>query len=882
MASSAALELIIGVQDKASKPIKAITGGLASLGKAAGGLALGGLAVATVGVGALGAALAGGIADARDAARVMAQTESVIKSTGGAAGLTAEQIAEMAGALSAAEGKSLFGDSDIQNAQNMLLTFTKIGSDTFPRATAAMVDMATAMGTDVNAGAIQMGKALNDPIAGVGALSKVGVQFTDEQKNMIKTMVETGNIAGAQAVILGELETQFGGSAAAAAAADGGWAQFNDRMGELAESVGARVLPVLNQLMGWLNSPEVQAGITAVVDGLSNGVVRIGEVIASVTAAFQNGGLAGVFDLILPKLQEFGASVLTWITEQAPIWGAQLWAWGEALVGWLSPYIPVLLERLGAFAGAAFAWIGEQAPVFLERLGAWGIEFTTWILPKIPDMLVNLGTLASNVIAWIAEQIPTIKSAVTTWGNALYEWVQETAIPGLGPALSTFDAEMGRLLQVALDNATDASLKGGGQIITSLAQGFTDQMGTWRLSLDDWAGTLFAWLDEMAPQVYPKAVAIATAIIDAMNAEVVGLGPALDRWAAAIMAWADQTAASVIGWVKQVGANMITGMIAGVTEQASRLAAAAAKVVLDAIQAAKNAILSRSPSQKTRDEIGIPIVQGVIVGIEKEAPNLRTAASNLGTKVPEWMDEGLRLSEPVFIQKLGTLGKKVPDWIAAGVDEKKMLPVKQAIIQNLGDPKFMDDTKKVAGKLGKAVDQGMADEIKKQPTAVKQAIIQNLGDPKFLAETGEKARRLGVATKQGIIRGLVEQSEEFLRNVVNLGDPGLMDAAAEKGKAVGKAYVQGMAAGARSASNDFISAISGITGGKPFGQGDPSPGGQVVQPTPGNDLGASTVGNSTYINVDARGSSDPRAVERAVERALQKAGHRADTRMRTA
>lgn len=218
-----------------------------------GALSVGIAAGAGVVVAGLGA-IASGIGDAREAAQVMAQTEAVIRSTGNAAGFTADEVADMAGALSAAEGMSLFGDSDIQKGQNLLLTFTNI-KETLPDATQTMVDMAQALGTDVSAGAIQLGKALNDPINGITALTRVGVTFTEEQKAQIKTMQEAGDIAGAQKVILAELNKEFGGSAKAAADADGGWAKFNDRMGEVLEAVGARALPLLNKFADFLNDP---------------------------------------------------------------------------------------------------------------------------------------------------------------------------------------------------------------------------------------------------------------------------------------------------------------------------------------------------------------------------------------------------------------------------------------------------------------------------------------------------------------------------------------------------------------------------------------------------------------------------------------------------
>jgi phage-related protein len=242
--------------------------GFSKIGDILGGALKIGLAGAVVGFAALGGAIASGVGDAREAAGLLAQTNATITSTGGAAERSAEQITDLATALSASAGASLFGDSDVQMAENLLLTFTNIKGAVFDAATAISVDMAQALGGAPKDQAIALGKALNDPIAGVTALTRVGVTFTEEQKEQIRVMQEAGDVAGAQGVILAELNKEFGGSAAAAAAADGGWAQFKDTMGEVFETIGAAVLPILNDLAAWLNSEDVKAGIQAFSDAM--------------------------------------------------------------------------------------------------------------------------------------------------------------------------------------------------------------------------------------------------------------------------------------------------------------------------------------------------------------------------------------------------------------------------------------------------------------------------------------------------------------------------------------------------------------------------------------------------------------------------------------
>lgn len=189
-----------------------------------------------------------------------AQTEAVLKSTGNAANVTKKQLDGMSQTLEKVTGVEA---ESVTQGQNMLLTFTKIkngvgeGNDIFDQATKAMLDMGTGMnggvvpaGEQLKTTAIQLGKALNDPIKGVGALSKVGVQFTKDQKEQIKTMVESGDVMGAQKIILAELNTQFGGSAEAFGATTAGKvAKLKNNFGNVTEELAANFLPTVIQVV---------------------------------------------------------------------------------------------------------------------------------------------------------------------------------------------------------------------------------------------------------------------------------------------------------------------------------------------------------------------------------------------------------------------------------------------------------------------------------------------------------------------------------------------------------------------------------------------------------------------------------------------------------
>jgi hypothetical protein len=226
------------VSDAGDKGGRKFGGGIAAgLGIAAG-------AFAAAGIGRL---FTGFIKDAAEAAKIGRLTDAVIKSTGGVANVSADQIGDLANRLS---NLSAVDDEVIQSSTNVLLTFTKVrnetgkGNDVFDQAAKAALNMSAALGTDLQGSTLQLGKALNDPIKGVTALSKAGVQFTQQQKDQIKAMVESGDVLGAQKIILAEMETQFAGAAEAAADPI---ERLKTAAGNLGEEVGTALLPTVER-----------------------------------------------------------------------------------------------------------------------------------------------------------------------------------------------------------------------------------------------------------------------------------------------------------------------------------------------------------------------------------------------------------------------------------------------------------------------------------------------------------------------------------------------------------------------------------------------------------------------------------------------------------
>ena len=222
------------------KTKKNVLGSLSSLAGSAGALlAAAGVAV---GVGAMVGLGKESIGLAMQQIQNEQRLAAVIRATGGAAGFTAEQLKAQASALQAS---TTVGDEAIMETQAVLLTFKNISGETFTKTTELALDMAAVLGTDAKSGAIQLGKAMNDPVKGVTALSRAGIQFTDQQKQQIKALVESGQLHKAQTLVLGELKGQLGGVASALAQTGAGqYTQLQNILGDVKEELGIQLLPV--------------------------------------------------------------------------------------------------------------------------------------------------------------------------------------------------------------------------------------------------------------------------------------------------------------------------------------------------------------------------------------------------------------------------------------------------------------------------------------------------------------------------------------------------------------------------------------------------------------------------------------------------------------
>ncbi|MDR1410807.1 MAG: hypothetical protein LBI91_01220, partial [Spirochaetaceae bacterium] len=211
-----------------------------SLSKVASFLSTGGLSVLGLGVAAAGIRQAVSALDewgraAMEKELVTGRLNAVLKSTGADAWASSTLLQKMANEQHAATGKSR---EEITEMQAVLLGFRSVTRGVFGDATQAVLDMSEVMGGGLVSTANSLGKALDSPIEGMGALSRQGFVFTEQQKELVKALEAAGRHEEAQRVILKEVQAAFDGASTVTSDAARSQLRYNAALEDLKKNIG--------------------------------------------------------------------------------------------------------------------------------------------------------------------------------------------------------------------------------------------------------------------------------------------------------------------------------------------------------------------------------------------------------------------------------------------------------------------------------------------------------------------------------------------------------------------------------------------------------------------------------------------------------------------
>jgi hypothetical protein len=250
---------------------------------------------ATLALAAMGGFLLNAAKGAEEARQANQRLGNVLDSMG--YGEATERVSAFAESLE----KTVAVDADVIKAtQTKLATFGKLTASVneaggaFDRATLAALDMASAGFGTAESNAVQLGKALEDPIKGITALAKSGVTFTKQEKKKIEALVESGDLLEAQNMILSAVEKQVGGTAAASASS---FDKMRFALAGISDTFGELVLPHIDKFSKTLanaskfvqENSKLVGILVLTFGGLAAGIVAVNvamKIYAATTAAF--------------------------------------------------------------------------------------------------------------------------------------------------------------------------------------------------------------------------------------------------------------------------------------------------------------------------------------------------------------------------------------------------------------------------------------------------------------------------------------------------------------------------------------------------------------------------------------------------------------------
>ncbi len=419
-----------------------------------------------------------GISELSQMQTVNAQTFAALKSTGKAAGLSAGQIQLMATNLSKLSG---IDDQVVQSGANILLTFNKISgkNGTFARATKAALDLSVAFGKDMPSASVMVGKALQDPIKGVTALTRVGVTFMKQQKEQIKALVESGKTAQAQKLILKELETQVGGSAKAyGQTAAGAVGKLREQFAGIAAQMITNLLPAFQ----WL-SKYLQQGMNW-FEGLSDKTkkyVGIGTLLAAVLGPvlIGLGAMITASAALIPVIAGVSASAALLVAGIVAVIGVLTTAYatnedfrkivnavGGALRTVAVTIAPMLAKALVNVAGQVVSLIGLISRLVLAITGGLVSAFN-WVRANAASAWIAVVIQIDRVRDFAVALAGVLAGAVRT----AFQWVQSNG----AAAFSSVDNAIDR----ARDFATALANVLAGAVRTGLNWVSANAAGAW-------------------------------------------------------------------------------------------------------------------------------------------------------------------------------------------------------------------------------------------------------------------------------------------------------------------------------------------------------------------------------------------------------------------
>lgn len=694
-------------------------GSLAQLSKRA-GVAIGaGVGVATVALfGYAAASMKAAEADKQGADRIRQIAVSMGRTDAQAAKLT-DRLTKLADKTALATGVD---DGQIKATQAKLLTFKELANtaDTvggsFDRATMAAIDMGAAGFGDAASNAVQLGKALNDPIKGVTALSRSGITFTAVEKKKLEALVKSGKVLEAQDFMLNAIEAQVGGTAAKSATAS---AKMGIAFSQLGQNAGAALLPIADTMLPKVIEatkvlePQLEktfGGIAALLTGgdatkgaadLSAGISEMGTSLVSGLTNMLPGAVTAITSVFTalatalgPMLPPLATALMQGLSQIA-----------SALPAILPPLITGLAGVIVAMAAALPGILGSLITAFIA-----GFTAIVGVLPTVIPALVN-GLV--SMIGVLAAMLPTLVPLLVGGFTQLIVLLA-TGLPALLPVLLQGFVALVMAIATALPVVLPALITGFVQLITMLATMLPVLLP---VLLNGFVALITA-IATMLPTLIPLLV---NAIVTIVTALATALPPMLPMIVGALI--------RVIPLLLMAVVQIVVALVTAIVAAAPRLAAAGKQLFTGLVSAVRSIGSQLGPVGRTlmtalvnalrSAGAALPgIGKSLITALVNAAKGMLGQFSSIGRAISDGIKNGLTGAWNGLVSKLRTLTNLLPAAVKKLLGIASPSRVFAEVGRNtvLGLVKGIDGNKKHVATALKGLDKIVTEHLDKMRT----------------------------------------------------------------------------------------------------------------------------------------------------------------------
>jgi phage-related minor tail protein len=310
------------------------------------------------------------------------------------------------------------------------------------------------------------------------------------------------------------------------------------------------------------------------------------------------GAVVEFFEGLPGKALEFlgmlWTTVSTWVVTTASALPGILLGWVTSFWSWITTVAAELPGQLAYLAGFVIGWIIGMQVVFVQNLLGWVTSFWSWITTTVAELPGRLISIAGSLWAWIAQTAAELPGQLAAWWEQFKAWAYGLMISigqwGIDTknALSAWIAQTGSELPGRLRAWWDAFRAWAADLVSSIGAWGGDVINRMR----DWIGSL----PDQVRGAIGGMLSVGRSIVEGIWNGISGAG----------------------GWLADRIRNFASGIVSGFM----------------------SAIKGGSPAMKFTP-VGQSMVQGVDLGMVREAPRLIETASTVAGQVQDGMQAAM-------------------------------------------------------------------------------------------------------------------------------------------------------------------------------------------------------------------------------------------------